>query len=406
MTERHITLHVKDGADENMTIRSTVFGPVVKRGSLSYALHWCPDSWSSAVLTFWKLRNADDWTAFRNALRDYDYPSQNFIYGDIKNNIGMICAGKMPIKPPGYAGGLLDGTRSPHWQYIPFDSLPQSFNPSRNYLFSANQQPQNGNYYFSSRWYDDLYRPRRIDDLLSQKKKWSLEDLRRMQLDVTDLSVKDLQGMLLKYTDTTSLAANWKSILAWNGELDPGSREACFYKLFRRAASITGRRMAATLDVRTPPSFDQLMNFLSQDSSISYKGKNLSGKEQFHQIMKRTDSLYAVNTTMQGLYAFSIHQLTELPELDIPVNSIGGSDNTINVNYGAHPVIRAITEIGPQGIQSWMINAIGQTGRLNAKGYSQQLPAWISNTLHKTQFTAESGKINAVTTEIIFSTQQ
>ncbi|MEO5562052.1 MAG: penicillin acylase family protein, partial [Chitinophagaceae bacterium] len=403
MTIKHFLIQVKGGATKDYVVKYTVFGPVVETATLTYALHWHPGQWTTGVQSFWEMMIATDWNEFREALRLYDYPSQNFAYSDTKGNIGMICAGKMPVKPEGYSGGLLDGTKSPHWQYFSFDSLPQAYNPSRDYLFSANQQPDM-NAYYSSRWFSDLYRPRRIDTLLAQDKKFQVSDMQKMQLDVMDMSVKDLQQLLYKYTDPQQLSVNWKSLLTWDGQLVAQKTEAVFYKTFRYATGESSKDIAAMFGVKSPPSFDQFMHLLLNYDSVSYKGKIFVTKDCFLKLVSRVDSLFLMNIANPALnvqaYSFSIPQMTFLPGLDIQVTDMGGSDNTINVNYGAHSVIRTVIETGKNGIQSWMVNAIGQTGRLNEKGYSQQLASWKQNALHKTQFVNGPGSLQAIATKI------
>jgi penicillin amidase len=411
MIQKSITIRVKDRQPEKVLVRYTVFGPCVKKGTLAYGLTWHPQLSASAIPSFWKLARATDWESFREALRLYDYPSQNFVYCDIKGNIGMVCAGKMPVKPPDYAGGLLDGTVSHHWHYIPFDSLPQTLNPSRNYLFSANQMPESGNYYYSSRWYDDLYRPSRIDELLSDGRKLDREDMRNMQLDVTDLSVTDLKKVIAKYSDGKDLAGNWALLTKWDGKLAADTRESAFYRFFRRGARIVCADMAKRINVRSAPDFDQFMNFLLNYDSVTCGENVLRGKDYFEKVVTTTDSLYskyyAHNASgdrkdINKVYSFVIPQMTHLPGMDVTVSDLGGSDNTINVNYGAHPVIRTLVEIKDGTIRSWMVNAIGQTGRINDKNYLQQLSSWKTNQLHETQFTSGIGKLQYVTGTIVF----
>lgn len=402
MTSRRFPINVKDQATEYQTVQYTVFGPVVKKDSLCFALRWYPSDWTSGIQSFWELMHAGNWKDFREVLRNYDYPSQNFVYGDIHGNIGIICAGKMPVKPSDYAGGLLDGTSFSKWKYIPYDSLPQSYNPSRQFLFSANQQPQAGKTYYGCRWFSDLYRPVRINQLLSRQRKLQFQDMQEMQLDITDLSVKDLQRLLIKYADTASLNGMWKSMLNWDGRLTAYSRESIFFSSFRNAAWRCSREIAAMLKVKSEPSFDQLINFLLQSDTLSYQGHTLTTHDCFHQLMHATDSLFALENKGGSPYSFSIPQMTFLPGLNMTVNGIGGSDNTINVNYQAHPVIRTLIELSDTGIQSWMVNAIGQTGRLNDAAYLQQFPAWKRNDLHKCQFVEEPKYLQYIVEHISF----
>ncbi|MDO6434623.1 penicillin acylase family protein [Flavitalea sp. BT771] len=404
MTKKDFVIAVKDRPSQKLTVRYTVFGQVVEKDTFTFSLRWHPLYSCNAVASFWRLMQASCWEEFGSALRYYDYPSQNFAYADVHGNIGMICAGKMPVKPEGYAGGVLDGTRSPIDRYIPFDSLPHSFHPGTGYLFSANQQPENGKYYYSSRWFDDLYRPRRIAGLLSEDKKVGREKFLKMQSDTKDLSAADIAALLKLYFPDTMLSPEWEKMRNWDGVLDPGNQEAIFYKVFRRSAKIEGEELARSLGVRSSPGYDQLMHFLAGDMTLSYDSVTISSSRCFKHIVKMTDSLYARYKGEKGFKPFDFHipQMTLLPGLDIDVNDLGGSDNTINVNYGAHPVIRTLIQIKNDTISSWMINAIGQTGRINDRQYYQQLADWKKNSPHPTQFTANPRELKYIRENILF----
>jgi penicillin amidase len=411
MTTKTFEINVKDQKPEEVSVKYTVFGPYIKKDSIAYGLMWHPQRSASAIQSFWQIMRSSNWDDFRKALSVYDYPCQNFIYEDVKNNIGIICAGKMPIKPLNYSGGLMDGTVSPDWRYVPFDSLPQSFNPKQGYLFSANQEPERSRYFYSSRWYEDLYRPDRINELLAGGKKFDFEDMRQMQLDIIDLSVRDLRKLLIKYCSDEQMTDNWKQMLTWDGKLEYDDRKAIFYRLFRQSTRMASDELARKIGVKTAPYYDQFLNFLLRYDSVKYGGKEIYAKEYMEKIVKMTDSLYSQNYNRSdpkssgfNPYSFAIEQMTFLPGLAVNVNDIGGSDNTINVNYDAHPVVRMIIEVKDGAIQSWMVNAVGQTGRINDREYLQQLPCWKRNLLHKAQFTRDGEKLTSISSKIIFST--
>ncbi|WPV65674.1 penicillin acylase family protein [Chitinophaga sp. LS1] len=408
--KKKVVIHVKDGASRDFTIQNTLFGPLLKKDSIQYALRWHPQQSAYAPLAFWRMMQAADWNGFRTALKVYDYPAQNFVFADTAGDIGVICAGKMPLKPAGYNGGLLDGTKSPVEGYISFDSLPQTYNPEQGYLYTANQEPQGNNYYFSSRWYDDLYRPARIQQMISSGKQLNAEDMRTMQLDIVDLSVKDLKQMLTKYKVVVKPGSNWDRVLHWNGELNPGTREAVFYRAYLRAMGEVGKDLAGQLCVKQAPTHDQLTHFLLEYDSVTVKGKSIVSRYYFNHLMSVADSIYSArygdaagNPIPGRAYVFSIPQITQLPGFEMRQTGIGGSENTINVNYTAHPVIRTLIEIKDGVIHSRMINAVGQTGRVNDENYAQQLPAWKENRLHNTQLTRDPRQLAAITDSIVFS---
>jgi penicillin amidase len=125
-------------------------------------------------------------------------------------------------------------------------------------------------------------------------------------------------------------------------------------------------------------------------------------------LIHRTDSVSKAmfGSSMPVLpdsYNFSVPNITFIPGMEVQVSGIGGSDNTINVNYGAHPVIRTVIECKIDTISSWMVNAIGQTGRINESAYFGQLNMWKKNELHKTQFVRERKMLKNITQVIVFN---
>ncbi|GAB3638884.1 hypothetical protein GCM10027422_44750 [Hymenobacter arcticus] len=406
MRRKAYTIQVKNGNAHREQVDYSVFGRVVRKGRLVYALRWHPQAGTQAVQSLWRVMHAANWQEFRTALRRYDYPSQNFVYGDVDGNIGEISAGKMPLKPAGYAGGMLDGTTRPLQHYVPFDSLPQAYNPAQGYLYSANQEPQRGRYYYAAHWFEDLYRPHRINTLLQQGHAFTKDSMVAMQRDVVDLSVYDLQRLMKKYAGTRQLSANWQRLARWNGTLTANSREALVYKCFRRSAALTSKKLAAQLQIKTAPSFDQLMHFLLSYEELALNGKKIQSEAVFQGIVAQTDSICqaAGSAETAGItYDFSVANISSLPWLETPVVGVGGSENTINVNYDAHSVVRTVVEMSPRGIRSWMVTAGGQSGRINSRFYGQQLHDWTKNTVHPTQFVASPAELKFISYKIIFA---
>jgi penicillin amidase len=84
---------------------------------------------------------ARDWNSFRAALRDWSVAIFNFVYADAAGHIGYQMAGRVPIR-----GRIIPGFRDANepedqWQStIPFDDMPNMFDPPSGYVASANQR--------------------------------------------------------------------------------------------------------------------------------------------------------------------------------------------------------------------------------------------------------------------------
>lgn len=147
--ERRVEIAVLGAAPHILTIRSTVRGPIVNAlvpaleegGDPPLALRWVGHEPMDDLRASMAVARAQDWRAFRTALRDWAVAVFNFVYADASGNVGYQMAGRVPVRGR-VTYGLRDaGVPADRWTgYIPFDGLPHSYNPSRGYVASANQR--------------------------------------------------------------------------------------------------------------------------------------------------------------------------------------------------------------------------------------------------------------------------
>ncbi len=203
------------------------------------SLRWTalqPNATFRSLVLLDKARNFDE---FRAALRYFDVPSQNFVYADVDGNIGYQAPGLIPIRSRG--SGTLP---SPGWTddyewrgYIPFESLPFSYNPPKGYIVSANNAVTTPSYrYFLSDDYDLGYRARRISEMIEGARgKISVADVEAMQADTLNLSAREL----IPYLKGLALEGNARTgrdlLLAWDMRMDSGSTGAAVYAFFWQA---------------------------------------------------------------------------------------------------------------------------------------------------------------------------
>jgi penicillin amidase len=128
-----------------LEVRLSRWGPVISQAvgieDQVLALRWPGLEGNTTFQGFLQLNKAQDWEAFRAAMRLLDSPSQNAIYADVDGNIGYQLPGKIPLRAEGHDGKLpVDGSNDTYtWQgYIPFDELPSLYNPDAGYIVTAN----------------------------------------------------------------------------------------------------------------------------------------------------------------------------------------------------------------------------------------------------------------------------
>ncbi len=207
--EENVKIEVKGSEDIQMTIRKTIHGPIVETGDKPIAIKWTGhDTWGE-IRAIYKINKAENLSQFKEGLKYWHCPPQNFAYADRHGNIAMFSAGKYPIHENELSGvGLQDGSNPKYnWEnYIPFEEIPYTINPPKGYISSANQDPVTENYpYYLGRFFAPGYRGRRIDNLLASKKSHSIEDFKKYQSDMLSVSAKEIVPYLLEAAEEKSL---------------------------------------------------------------------------------------------------------------------------------------------------------------------------------------------------------
>lgn len=192
---RREVIKVKDGADVVFNVRSTRHGPLIsdlepehylhRRFSLAWTGFMPDDRTPEAFLKMNRARNAAE---FKAALRDFHAPQQNVGFADTSGNIGFVAAGRVPIRRNIANESLLP---APGWidDYawtgnLSFADLPQIDNPSDGMIVTANNDIRPARYFkFLGHAFDRPYRRDRIQALLAETPKATLEDMQRIQLD-------------------------------------------------------------------------------------------------------------------------------------------------------------------------------------------------------------------------------
>ena len=149
-------------------------------------------------------------------------------------NIGYHAAGKLPIRRNFYGDVPVDGsTGENEWDgYIPFDQLPQAYNPASGFVVTANQNPFPPDFpYHVGGTFASQHRSRQIFDMLRPSgNKLKPEDNLRIEKDVysgfSRFLARQLVAAYEKRGATNPLFTDAVAMLkTWDGQMDKDHAE-------------------------------------------------------------------------------------------------------------------------------------------------------------------------------------
>jgi penicillin amidase len=222
-------------------VEVTQNGPVVfEAEGRKYSLKWTAlDPKNTDLEAFYYLNRAKDWKTFQDALRLYSGATQNFVYADVKGNIGWYAAGKIPIRRTGDGAVPYDGTtHDGDWTgIIPFEELPHLFNPPEGFIVTANQRIVGDDYKYPqiSRDAASPWRARRIYDLLKAENKATMDSVSKVQHDSLNFPLQLFAKDLIASNALTP--ANAELIRSWDARMLPDSRAALLVNEIRNCTA-------------------------------------------------------------------------------------------------------------------------------------------------------------------------
>lgn len=222
------SIKVKGRAEPvSVELRFTRHGPVIYQDEakhLAFALRWAgSEPGGAAYLGSLAVGRAHNQQQFLRALESWKIPCLNFVYADLTGTIGWVAAALTPIRR-GWDGLLpVPGASGKYeWQgFLPVSELPQSFNPPQHWLATANHNILTPGYSHQIAYeWGTPYRIQRIQQRLSEKSQFTLEDFQSIQHEATSLPGKILVPLLgaldlpVEVAPFVSLMQNWDGVLS------------------------------------------------------------------------------------------------------------------------------------------------------------------------------------------------
>jgi len=252
------TIHVRGGSRVEAELKFTRHGPVVhedRARHLAWALRWTgSEPGTAGYLAGLSLARATNWPEFREALKRWKMPGENFVYADVDGHIGYQATGLAPIRSQG--SGLLPvpGASGDHsWTgFASLDELPHAFDPPEGFLATANHNTlRPGDRVVGHEW-SSAFRSRRILEVLGEARGFGVAESKDLQQDVVSLPAREIVPLLreVSFGDGASeeerlVSAARKLLLAWNHRMERDSPGAAIFAAFH--ARLTADYVASVL---------------------------------------------------------------------------------------------------------------------------------------------------------------
>ncbi len=379
---------------ETLEVMETRNGVIITgQDSNKYALKWTVrDKSNDSFQAFLLLNRAKNWNDFNAALKTYGGATQNFVYADVKGNIGFHNGGKIPIRRMGDGSMPYDGaTDKGDWTgFIPYENLPSSFNPPEGFIVTANQRIVGDSYkYFLTHLWASPHRARRIYQLLQANEKVTVNDVENIQRDIFNISSSNFAREMVKIESASKETLD--VLRGWDGKMAADSEGALLVGEIRIV--FLNKILAANVGAERAKNYRWGESASFVDWLATEKPSNWLPKEfkNYKDLLTTADTEARENLTKRygadekkWLYgtAFKIrfnHPLAAAPLIGgvFAIEPIGQYGNGNTPNVGANVSMRLITVPGNWDATRHGI-ALGESGNPNSPHYKDQLESWKS----------------------------
>lgn len=229
------TIKVKDTADVTITVRTSRHGSIMNDAldaitqTEPVAMSWIYTKFDVEVLAaLHTISRAAEMKDVKKGASMIHAPGLNIMYGDAKGNVAWWATGKLyKLNPNVNRNFILNGASGENdpIEYLDFSSNPMAENPTWNYVYSANNQPDSIANILYPGYYLSEDRAKRIVQLLEPKNNWNKESMSAMITDVTSSVSPGLVKEFAKTMDYNSFSKNEQKAIdilqLWDGSNTP-----------------------------------------------------------------------------------------------------------------------------------------------------------------------------------------
>ena len=258
------TIEVKDGENVSITVRETIWGPVLNDHPYpgrEFAVRWIAHDPAAVNINHLGLESAASVDEALQIASTLGMPPQNFVVGDADGNIAWTMTGKIPSRTAVDSTIPVDGSVDQAWDgWLPADQYPQIVNPASGRIWTANARVVDGVALqrLGDGGYDLGARAAQIRDGLFARDSFELADMLAIQVDDRAIFLDRWRNLVLALLDNAALAENpdreqYRQLI--DDWIPRASAESVGYRLVREYRVALSNRV---FDVLTTPVRQQL----------------------------------------------------------------------------------------------------------------------------------------------------
>ncbi len=394
-------IQIANGETYYDTILYTHHGPLVydrnykgDHEKVNYAMRWIAHLPSTTFMAMNDVNKSNNYSDFTDALKQFQGPPQNFIFGSCQGDIAMWLPGKFPVKWEEQGKFLMDGSDpKQEWNsFIPFDHMMYQKNPSRGFVSSANQHQVDSLYpYYVYDHHYEYNRNRRINDRLRLMEEVSPKDLMKLQNDNFNLTAYDVLPTLLDYLDSSSSTLKTVEILKdWDYFNEPNTTAPTYFQVWWDILyqEIWDEFDTMKIAINKPNTYVTTSLIKNGDSTFRFFDKvNTTEVEDIKSLINESfrlasDSLQNWNNqhgdlTWAHFKNTTISHYLKLKPFSESEVKIGGYKSIVNAAAKGHgPSWRMVVELDPEGVKAWGIYPGSQTGNPGSPYYGHMISDW------------------------------
>ena len=402
------TLHVKGAPDVHAELKFTRHGPVIWEDVPSHralALRWAgAEPGSAGYLASLSLDRAQSWQEFRDALRRWKLPPENFVYADTSGNIGEQSAGLVPRRTPRWTGLLpVPGDSGREWgSWRSLDELPHVANPPEGFAATANHRtiaeddPDPVGYEWAHFRFDRIHEY--FEAARNARHKLTLRDMGALQNDVLSPPAQRFQALLRQPSpkiqikkhddsDPDEIPPALDMLLKWDARLDVESPAAALYEAW---VSRLKDAAVATQPERIRASVAQYWN---DDDTLQFYATNDAHRSRLRpELGNAWDKLirrqgkdpkkWSWGKLHLARFRHPLDQFTAARDWDLGPFPRPGDGETVNATSGENfaqtggASYRELFDVGAWD-NSMAVNTPGQSGDPTSPHYKDLLPLWL-----------------------------